>query len=176
MCKYLCRSSTADLSTSLFVSPTRRCDLYTEGVLAASLQSHSGCIVMSSGLVQRLFTSVRRQSQSGLCIKDRDREQESIVCSASGISSRWRISCFILAISTCSKHGVWPSHGRDPQAKYKRTQASDSTSSRLPSSHPRWLLTALNAGLPNEPQHSWKALWRCVEGSLYSLAILKSMR
>ena len=49
-------------------------------------------------------------------------------------------------------------------------------SSRLPSSYPRWLLTALNAGLPNEPQHSLKALWRCVEGSLYSFAMLKSMR
>ena len=60
MCKYLCCLSTADLSTSLFVSPTRGHNLYMEGVLAASLQSHSSCIVMSSGLVQRLFMSIQR--------------------------------------------------------------------------------------------------------------------
>ena len=59
-CKYLCCLPTADLPTSLLVSPTRGCDSYMKGVLAASSKSHSGCIVRLSGLVQRPFKSVQR--------------------------------------------------------------------------------------------------------------------
>lgn len=100
----------------------------------------------------------------------------SMVSSALGTSCRCSMFCFMFTISSRSRHGVWPNHGREPQAKYTRRCASDSRSSRLPDSNPRWQFTEANAGLPSIPPHSLKGICICVKGSLYCLAILKSMR